>query len=546
MYEYDMEKQMFFDNPQKYNNLCETNYLIETPAKVTEVEDGIILPLRWTDEKKEQPEGGVCDKNGGFIAGHIFNYDVSEFKHGHSCLNSYTINEDVLSINETVIYGGLCLDHFGHFITESFSRLWYFAKNNDIKFKLVFIVLPGKKNILFSKILYNLGLTDNDFEIILKPTRFSKIIVPEQTLYYAGGYRKEAKYIYDFCIHKASANIDNKFINKSYSKVYLSKSKYFESNSTREKYFEDFYKKRGFEIIYPETLSFLEQVYIVSCADEIVCVTGTLIHLTFFCRENTVVTILSRTNDRPSNPLGIFSLQLRELESYFVDISINFLPVHYNRSSFFWGPTKHWVNYLNSRNIEYSMDEISWDIHVKPYVYDYLISWAENNHNSADSFQRVKNATFPDFINGIYTTFLDSELDVSKFPESDVIVKLKEENKKLKNETQSLKENNQIVKDEQQKLKENNQLLKDEQQKSENESHKHIELNQILNDLNQSLKENNQNIRTENKNLIEYKSNCIKLEEELKIWKQHVKNMENTRSWKITKPLRFIKKVFNL
>lgn len=408
--------QVFFDKPEKYEDIINTKYLLEDEPSVIEVENGIALPLKPIQSSVNYFQGGICDHNGVFLAGHVSNVNDKNFTHWRIFNQSYEVDYGNLNkINETVIYGGVLLPHFGHFITESFSRLWFCIQNKE-NYKIIFFNFENNNKIYYENILKTIGLSSKNCILITTPTQFDKIIIPEQTLYLMSGYRKECQSVYDFIISQIEP--------KSFKKIYLSRKKLNFCNSTREVYFEDFYRKRGFEIIYPETLSFTEQVSIINGAEEIVCTVGTLVHLTFFCKKNVKLTILGRTNNKPTNYACMFSIQMREIDAYFVDITYNFLPTDFNGCTLFIGPTKYWIEYLDKYKLSYEDDEVSFDIHVKPYIFDYLLEWARK-YSNYNNYHIIRNYTLPDVIYSILETFLGAEINTEILSERDDVIKMK-------------------------------------------------------------------------------------------------------------------------
>lgn len=540
MYTFDIKKHMFCDNPEKYEYICKKNYIIDEQASVVEVINGVVLPCRYISKVSNIVEGGVCDELGQFVTGQISKFnDLKNSNWWCDCVKSYKLEKTPVKINDVVVFGGLLNIHFGHFIIDSISRLWYYIKNPTLNYKIVFLNLPGYDGVKFDCILQAIGLKKEQYEIINQPTQFNKIIIPEQTLFRATSYKKECQLVFDAIINNVKpANL---------KKIYLSKTKYYKANSDRETYFEEFYKKRGFEIIYPETIPFTEQVSILNGADEIVCTIGTLVHLTFFSKNNAKLTILARTSDQPIAVSFMLSVQMRNLKVYCVDISYNFLPVNYLDSTYFFGPTKYWIDYLDSQNVMYDPDEVSFDIHVKPYVYDYLIKWCAHFNQNNSGYDKIKNNKLSDVVNLIHRTFLNETIDVSKFPDRDDVVKLKEDNKKLTNDLSKIRQHTDLkdiakqtildmglpqsfeLMEKQIKFNENN--LSSIKQENKLLLKENIKLQLEIN----NLKQEKLKIKSEEKQKYDFKINQLK---------QQIINMEDTISWHVTKPLRLIKKMF--
>lgn len=53
---------------------------------------------------------------------------------------------DITYLNENVVFGGVIVGHFGHFILESMGRLWYLLKHDTLNTRIVFTTVLGQKN----------------------------------------------------------------------------------------------------------------------------------------------------------------------------------------------------------------------------------------------------------------------------------------------------------------------------------------------------------------------------------------------------------------
>ncbi len=93
--------------------------------------DSTILPLRKNKESNLLfGQGGVVDGNGKYI-------DSSSIALRFE--GAYPF-DDAIYRDETVVYCGLFVTHWGHFLVESVSRLWYFLEHDDGVSKYVFVV----------------------------------------------------------------------------------------------------------------------------------------------------------------------------------------------------------------------------------------------------------------------------------------------------------------------------------------------------------------------------------------------------------------------
>ena len=154
-------------------------------------------------------------------------------------------------INEKVVLLGFFRAHHGHFITEEFARLWWVLKNGA-NHKFIYCRLHSAEFSAFERFILDMFELKNLMPIT-KPTQFAEIILPDDSFYSENGVESHQKMI-DFITSKVTP-IKNEAL-------YLSRRKFGKARSLEfgEEYFEELYAKKGYKIIYPETLSPQEQL----------------------------------------------------------------------------------------------------------------------------------------------------------------------------------------------------------------------------------------------------------------------------------------------
>ncbi len=421
MESFDCTKRLFVSDRPMWEALCKRNYSIQEEATVDEIDNGIMLPIRRWNKKSAIDnafEGGVCKEDGTFFTGLT-----------RSCDRAYPLPTQITTRHETVVFGGVLINQFGHLITDGFTRLWWWTEHNDTEYKIVFLDTHANGDFNLFNIFDAIGLTKDKIEIIDVATRFDKIIVPQETLFIVTGYRYGVGKIYDYISSMSGQS--------PYKKVYVSRGAITEGKvSFNESYFENFYQKRGYKIIYPEQLPFLEQVAYMAGADEVVTSNGTLTHLTAFCKPKTKIVVLNRC----MNSAKIYSLlEGRESDYYIIDAHFNFLPAVATGGQvvYLLGPTIYWKQYLDSEAVPYEPDEISFDIHVKPYLYDYIIKWGESA-STRRGYKAIRNLGLIDVVNEINRVFLQKTINRKELPERDDVIRLQKINATLKTKTDIL------------------------------------------------------------------------------------------------------------
>ena len=167
---------------KEYEEISQEDYFLNKELSVTEVEDGIILPVLNTNKyNTSKGAGGVIDKELNYIESSAqLAYNMKNRVYGKYDIENEKIEYD----NETVIYGNFFYKHWGHFIIDIVSRLWYLLEDNsENKAKIVFTTMINDEHTKidgnYKEFLNLFGISDDRILLINKPTKFKKIIIPE-------------------------------------------------------------------------------------------------------------------------------------------------------------------------------------------------------------------------------------------------------------------------------------------------------------------------------------------------------------------------------
>lgn len=169
-------------------------------------------------------------------------------------------------IDEKVVLLGFLNAHHGHLITDELGKFWWILKNGTKKHKFIYFCIKNGKSIsAFEALLFEIfGLNDKNSIRITKPMQFRAIILPDNSFHSQNGIEIERQMI-DFITSKITP-IKN-------DALYLSRRKFSKSTALEfgEEYFEEIYAKKGYQIIYPETLSPKEQLALWGGGTQICC-----------------------------------------------------------------------------------------------------------------------------------------------------------------------------------------------------------------------------------------------------------------------------------
>lgn len=335
----------------KYLSACSTEYRRQNKPGVTEVENHIVLPAKKVTDSDgvRRHIGGIVDNDFKFYepSGHL--HHLGEEKAG-SMTEAYTVEEkDIVSFDKTVLYGGLILNHLGHFLVECSTRLWYWVENGDPDLEVIFVVEKEEQpSGRVKEFLSLMGIRKVSFIEI--PTRFKKIIVPEDSSVMDGFFTEE--FMTPF--RAAALNIEA----ESFDKVYLSRGKFKSSvHIYGENDLEDVFRNNGYKVVYPETLSLKEQIAYIKGAKDIACVMGTAAHLFIFAAPGTKSVTLERTDEVIEEQILIN--QAARLNWSIVSGHMNFLPVKHSAGPIILGINTHAARYFTDNKFRFDRSKIN-------------------------------------------------------------------------------------------------------------------------------------------------------------------------------------------
>lgn len=359
----DSQKRLYVKNYETWKWCFSQHSFSSKELKVREVPGGIILPIRSIASPCLDPlyEGGVTDSEGNFVAGSI---RVNEKNPGFmAAIRGYSVKaEELQHIQEEVIYGGVAISFFGHFMAENMARLWYVLQRNDLQKKIVFITTGGWQAYM-STFLELLGIDLERLIILDKPTKFLSVTVPDESVHTWGWfYTKEYPQIYQTIREGVAAS--------KHKKIYLTHSAY-KSGITccNEKYFEDFFANKGFFVVSPEKYSLQEQIGLMKGAEEVACMISTLSHMILFARPHTKLIMLTRTDNEVLFAQGLIN-EVSQADWYLIDASLNFLYGERTYGVVLLGPTEYWRKFVKDHYGEDNVPDMSSDA-----VLSYMREW---------------------------------------------------------------------------------------------------------------------------------------------------------------------------
>lgn len=203
--------------------------------------------------------------------------------------------DPILKVDKKVIFGGILFNHYGHFLLESLSRIWYIKEHQDLPICWTF--LSGHVPLMskWQKEIFDILNIKNEIFFLEKPTQFSSVIVPFP------GYIHGKNFI-SHCYTNAIGVYENQ--KKTIDKLYISRTKISPNcgGFDNEQELENLLKKRDWEIFHPQEYSVKEQLFKISSAKIIFGIESSAFHtlvlmknistkfFTFSKAENTIGT----------------------------------------------------------------------------------------------------------------------------------------------------------------------------------------------------------------------------------------------------------------
>lgn len=396
---YDKNFFLSEKNRQPWVEMFSKSYFSNREIDCVEVCNGIIEPLKMVGEKNY---GGICDEKFNFIAGnHKF---TTEFE---AC---YKVERNELDyIDDTVIFGGIMFEHPGHMIVEFFAvRMWWVLEHPEKNNKIAIIELKGNNKMKFIyEFMDAVNIPKERILLIEKPTKFKKIIVPEQSLTLFRGvipyeYTRKFGFVFDY--------IKKNCIPAKYKKIYVSKLKTCKSNIIGENYFIDFFRQRGYEIIYPEDYTVKEKIGIFFGAEEVVSQYGTNTLYAAFCKPTVKLTLLTRVANATFGDQAIINQVSGIKDIKVVDVDIGFLHKDFVFGINLMGITNEFKRYVKSVFNEEL--QISTQDSLKNSLYNYL-SYFPEYYSKPQLFNRIKNQKMLKVLQMMSEVFLGKEFDTS-------------------------------------------------------------------------------------------------------------------------------------
>lgn len=279
---------------------------------VVEINEGVVLPRKLGGGTPYQGLGGVVSKTNGFVQESvIYDLKINRNEERIAFGRKYEV-KDVVHSTKKAVYLGLVHEQWGHFLIDIVQRCWYplvkglvsggknisSAYRDEIKIPddYVFVFSGiGNDSVKFSgnyeAFFRLLGLDNSRILFVNVPTQFEEVVVPNVAVYPGEYIYTIYKEIFDIVIQNA---MKESLGLRPKENVYFSRAHLHDTKDIGEKSIELIMKNAGYEILYPEELSLVEQIFYWQTAKNVACISGTIPHNCVFANREVNLTIFSK------------------------------------------------------------------------------------------------------------------------------------------------------------------------------------------------------------------------------------------------------------
>ena len=348
----------------QYKQEIKTKYE-KSKLKIDKIPNGIVHPLQKNQHSSWEANlyGGVTDEFFNLIELSLtkrispINFSII-FNQWYNGANPNCSDENIDFVDEEVVFLGPLSKHYGHFILEGLSRLWFYLESNNTKYKAVYISSEGEDK--FNELFNFFGIKKENILKIEKPTKFKTVIIPEQSIRLHDFYHVKYKETIDRIIERVNPS--------KYEKVYYSKRGLKSGRAFGEESIENVFLKNGYKVFHPQNLSLYDQISILKGCKMFASTSGTSAHNAIFMNDGATCICLNRSAH--FHPIQIMIEQMRGLKSIYVDVFI-----FSSRGSFadvpcLLAPTRFLFNFYKSKGFSY--DKFSHYKKMPKYFIEYI------------------------------------------------------------------------------------------------------------------------------------------------------------------------------
>lgn len=301
---------------QWLRRMYNTPFLCREELSVWRGENAAVLPLREIPgEDILFGRGGVVDQNGDYVP-------LSGIE--TRIMGAYPF-ENPAYRDETVVYCGYLVNHWGHFLVEAVSRLWYALEEGVQADKYVFFLDEGDEREIrgnFRMFFQLLNIWDK-LEIINRPTVYREVIVPEIAFQCMKFYSPKFLKIFDTIADRITVQPQW----QQPEKIFFTRSNFAKGNHFDFGLdgLDNYFGRNGYLVLAPETLTLEQMIWYIRGAKEVATISGSVHHNMLFARNGQKLNIVERFVINDDHQVGIN--QMRQLQVTSIDANYHLYTV---------------------------------------------------------------------------------------------------------------------------------------------------------------------------------------------------------------------------
>lgn len=352
------------------------------PLNVRRFEKAIILPFKHVDTINGIG-GGILTQDDQ----HLSILDIGESRYNISV-------SDVLVTDKRVVYLGLMNHKWGHCITDNIKKLWFlfsseFSKLND-SYEIVYTYNEGDPiNNNFAELLSLLGVDLKRFHAILQPTKFLEVIVPDDSIIYCGSgcelQNCNAYRVWTNPFKDLFERIPKIQSTRTWDKVYVSRRRW-DGADFGEDDIERVFKYMGFSIMYPETMTFVEQLSVYQNCKCLASTEGSISHNSLFMKDGTELIII-----RKADLMNTYQLMINDMKNMHVTYIDAHLSLYNDLKHPYVGP---FFLYINDHLQQWVWDHTKERKYLKSFKFSNFCAYAKHAFMDDMTNKRTANLYF--------------------------------------------------------------------------------------------------------------------------------------------------------
>lgn len=293
-----------------------TPFQVKQELSIWQGEHATIFPLRDLQEEGLLfGRGGVLDQEGHYVP-------LSGFE--TRIYHAYPFENPVYK-DEKVVYCGYLVNHWGHFLVEAVTRLWYVLEQDPTIDRYVFFFDENLEREIKGnyKEFFELLKIWDKVEVVNTPTTYREVIVPEPAFFCMRYYSPKFLEMFDFMV--SNVQIDSSW--PTYEKIFFTRSSFAKDNNYDFglEALDSFYRNNGFHLLAPETVTLSQMIHMIRSASQIATISGSVHHNMLFGKNGQKLTIIERLIINDDHQVSIN--MLKELDVTPVDANFHLYPV---------------------------------------------------------------------------------------------------------------------------------------------------------------------------------------------------------------------------